>query len=107
MSENKPKGRKLQLPEIPVGVKPAASPLTARAVRALSTAAVPPRSPNLTKESWNQPQKENVVTMAGIPKSTKDGEDSSVCVAVRVRPFSQRCVLMKELAWEALFIEHV
>ena len=87
-SEKKLKGRKL-LPDIPVGVKPAASPLTARAVRAvLSNAPVP--SPNLSQERRSGLSKEVVTAMVGIPLSIKDGEDSAVRVAVRVRPFNKR-----------------
>ena len=89
MSE-KSRGR-LLLPEIPTGVKPAASPLTTRALREmLSDSPSLPRSPNVTREGRSQVSREVVTAMAGIPLSAKDGEDSSVRVAVRVRPFSQR-----------------
>ncbi len=91
-SEKKVKSRKL-LPEIPAGVKPAASPLTARAVRA-AISNTPTHSPMLPRElNRSQPRKEVVTAMAGIPLSTKDGENSAVRVAVRVRPFSTRLVI--------------
>ena len=94
---SKVKAARKVLPVIPAGVEPAVSPRTSRANAALATPVA--HSPlisrsgnNVSLLSRSQPASRRSKDVAPGPlrKPSREGEDSSVRVAVRVRPLSKR-----------------
>ena len=81
----KPKSVRV-LPVIPAGVEPVLSP------RAVLAQTLPPAQQRPGKGSISK-SKVRAKDASSVLKPPNDGEDSSVKVAVRVRPFSKRYLL--------------
>lgn len=84
-----------RLPVIPAGVEPAVSPQVHRSIPALISLAhspLLPRSPSVSAVSLRKSQVPSKHKEGGpvVRKPSSEGEDSSVTVAVRVRPLNKR-----------------
>ena len=87
----KPKPVRKLLPVIPAGVEPAVSPGLARSKALLPRASTSSVSKTCRDAGKNQiiPRAKELPAAPSL-KAYNEGEDSSVQVAVRVRPFSKR-----------------